>query len=390
MKIAAPIVVILLLCSCIAGPNFMWGSLRRVQIVPVSPGISFFSDQDMYGMIDPSGKTIWEKEIEGAKRVKCKIFGDSFLAIGDAHLIIRFDHSGKDMWRYFVSNESGVWPIQIFSDTLVLAYDSDTKQVANPIILIGISLKTGEEIWRLEDQNYSGVLLLPDFQLEANILVLPTVIGDTVWFDGLRISDRTFIWRAFWGLPKPGQPIILSQNEERLWILRARNKDVETAVLMRQNGTIVGESKSQFDQINQVSNVLDNVYIRFKYSIKSLNEKAILEDFDKDYFPVCQIPGDNRNVIATNEDCELFKINLKTKKSEKIFNSKSCYRVLAGKMRGEIYITPTEASYDHKSFRCILLTPQEAAFSEIPNVLRDLGESKSFFDLYYLMEKIKK
>jgi len=390
MKNAFPLVIVLLLCSCIAGPNFMWGSLRRAQIVPVSPGISLFSDQDIYGMINPSGKTIWEKEIEGAKRVRCKIFGDSFLALGDTRLIIRFDNSGKDIWKYIVTDEAGVWPIQKFSDILVLAYDSDTKQISNPIILIGISVKTGEEIWRLEDQNYSGILILPDFHFESNVLVVPTILGDSVWFDGLRISDRVYIWRAFWGLPKPGQPIILSQDEERLWILRANDKDVETAVLMREDGKIIGKTKSRFDQIIQVSNISENVYIRFKYSIKSLNKKGILEDFDKSYFPVCQIPGDNNNVVVTNEDCGLFKLNMKTKKSERIYSSQSCYRAIAGKMRGEIYLTPTEASYDYKSFRYTLLTPQEAAITEIPSVLRDLGVSKSFYDLYYLIEKIKR
>jgi hypothetical protein len=274
---------------------------------------------------------------------------------------------------------------------LAIALDSDSTYPLNPIFLVGLSLDTGEEKWILQDRDYQRALGLPDAGFEASILVVPFSKGDSVWFDGISIQNGLFAWRVFWGNAKPGHPMVLAQNSEKLWIWQAKGDSVETAVLNRATGKITGKTKGPAGVLLNTTFTGDAVYGAFKDYRWVIDTNGVYKKFDSTWLPLCTIPGYITKTVAISKDCqEIGILDLVDLKVTNTFKVSVCYAGKPGLLPGEFYLIPKVDPYDHASYRYVYDGGKSDELNGLLKALRRLGNDKTLFDVQMQIELLKR
>ncbi len=382
----------LVFCAC-GQPGLirMWASVRRAQVAPFTEGRCFFVDQDVYGLLSPDGAIVWQHEVEGANRVSVQRIGDAMFALGDNHQISRFSEDGATIWTFKAPTGSSCWLLASNGDTLAIALDTDSTYPLNPIFLVGLSLETGEEKWTLRDRDYQRALGMPEASFEANTLVVPFSKGDSVWLDGISVQNGSFAWRAFWGNPRPGHPMVLAQNPEKIWIWRAKGDGVEAAVLNRATGKITGMTSGPATPLVDTTFTGNAVYAAFKDSRYVIDGNGVYKKFDSTWLPLCSLPGYRSKVVAISKDCQKIGIlDLTDLTVADSFDITVCYTAKSGLSPGEFYLVPEVAPYDHASFRYIYDGGKMGELKALPDTLRRLGRDKTLFDLQRQIEQMKR
>jgi hypothetical protein len=378
-----------LFASCSAPVTQTWSDTGRFSISPVAWGLSLWSKQNTLSLSGSDGKVLWSKEYTDLKWIRTLNFAGKLIVVGDDRIIENIDRKGKTLWRWSVPPKQLVYPFATGNGKLICAVDTDTDYNQNPISLMALNIKDGSVSWTLEDHDYSGALTLEP--LESNIahIVVPSIVGDSIFLECFSCSDGKFIWRKNWNKPPSGQHPILASDALDCLIWSKTPTGIEVGFVNRKSGVIkttkLAESTSAVKKL--YSN--GNLFLRFKSGIcyrldKFLNYKQT----PNEWFPICNIPGDN-TYLAQNNDCTYLAIVDKDLTNiQKALKTTVCYTGISGVGFGEAYLKPMLSPLDYQAIRCIAVSKQQQRLFEIPKIFSRLGKGAKLTDLYLILQPL--
>lgn len=389
------VVVVLLLAFFFAGCSKaglykIWGSVRRSQVVPVLSGKCLYAEQDMFGLLASNGEVIWSKEISGARRVSLKKIGNSYYVLGDNTQLERINLSGNTIWKYNAPSGTSIFPLASSQTLLIAGFDQDSSYPLNSIELVALSTADGSEAWRLSDRDYQQMLLLPPQDFFSDIIVAPYIRGTTAWIDGISAKDGKQVWRSLHSIPRSGHPFILAQTEDKIWLWQSKDEGIETFVLNRQDGSILGKSSGVSYSMADYAFVRDQIFVFYRDKTFRIDGKGQYLEFKSDWMPISSIPGVAGKYVALERDCVRFGImDAASMKVEEGFKLQVCYYAIPGISPGEFYLVPEVAPFDHQAYKMKYFTGKEGQADKALDALESLGKDKTLFDVLDNIRKIR-
>ncbi|HOO97707.1 MAG TPA: hypothetical protein PKV16_08880 [Caldisericia bacterium] len=362
------------LTSCEGESELVWKKKNISQILPVGSGYSLFCDQNTFGLLDSVGNMKWSREVEGIKQVRLRKIDNKYVLTGDTRLFRIIDLEGETQWEWIAPTGSSAWIVGSLGTNLIVAVDSDTNYDKNPIYIQAVDIITSIIAWRNDDVDYSGVLKNPSQDFSSPVVNVPTTVGTTAWIDGIDATDGNHLWRVYWDLPPPGQPIVLAANTEFFWAWRVTGDTYQVSTIDSKTGKVIGTAQSPKQNLVRHNRVGNRVYVEFEDEIGYFDSKVTYQKLHSTWFPLCGLPGSKDRLIAVSWDCQsIATLDVKTLDTQEIAKTSICYNATSGKLPGEVFLTPAFQPYDYNTMRIMVETETSTDLAEAYEHLMNVG-----------------
>lgn len=392
MKKASILIIasIIALSSCSQPLSKMWTETGKFSITPVTWGKLLWGSQDTYGMSGSNGKPIWTKSLEGVKWTTVTNLDGKLFVMGDNRIIARINETGDILWKIENSPGIGIYPVAVTKNLIITAFDTSTEYQQNPVSMLALDIETGNHTWQLEDHDYSGALTIPVAKTAATHIVIPQMVGDSVFLEGFDLSDGRFLWRKTWDKPPSGQFPVLEGTKDFCWIWKKTGSGIEFGTIDKKTGAVKSVKYQDMTGLVDRKVIDGRLYLKFRSGLISVDSFLNIKKIDGIWFPLCQITGTNKLAVIDNQCTTIAVSDMNLSGAKKAFNVDVCYLGIPGAGLGEVYLYPVTSPVDFPTFRCQLSNPEDIkTIYEIPDTLRQLGKGKTLNDLVILAKKLR-
>lgn len=378
------------LSSCSQPLSKMWTETGKFSITPVSWGKLLWGSQDTFGMSGPNGKPLWTKNLDGVKWTSVTNMGGRLFVIGDSRILARINENGDILWKVENSPGVGIYPVAVTEKLIITAFDTSTEYQQNPVSLLALDIETGSHVWQLEDHDYSGALTIPVSKMAVSYIVIPQMVGDSVFLEGFDLNDGKFLWRKTWDKPPSGQFPIIECAKDFCWVWKKTTSGIEFGTIDKRTGAVKTAKYQDMTGLVDKKVIDGRLFLKFRSGLLSIDSILAIKKIEGIWFPLCQITGTNKLAVIDNQCTTIAVSDMNLTSAKKAFNVNVCYLGIPGAGLGEVYFYPVTSPVDFPTFRCQLSNAEDIkTIYEIPSTMRQLGKGKSLNDLVILIKKLK-
>ncbi|WP_447894339.1 outer membrane protein assembly factor BamB family protein [Vreelandella sp. GE22] len=215
----------------------------------VYDGLVYFADFEggVYAVNQNSGSLIWEKSLEQQPSFQITV-NENFLLVGrrfsrndnESYLIALDRLSGEEIWRFEPDDKTGMDAATIYNDMVFLTSMSNN--------LFSLDLATGEEIWRHPIQGGSGQPLI------SNDMLFFQDTSQSI--DALSVATGEIIWSYFSSINKQNSFSTPAIDSCCIYSIVSENEGGVINQINKNNGELIAEFPIEFSTMSSIS--LDN------------------------------------------------------------------------------------------------------------------------------------